>query len=202
MNSKTLVLLLFFGCACKHSPRTTENPNENNNITKKVDSKSELPEQYSNLSPEDRLKLANASGPKAKLITLKQLKSNIKNTKGLLHAYAFWLLDQPESIEFIFNLRKLQAEIGEQHLKLILVNLDSVEKSTYVNTFIREKGISEDIYMLEADVSPNWQNEIHRSWDGTIPAVLFENQSNGTHILYQQILNFEELLVIAQPLSL
>lgn len=192
------ISLLFVTCK---NGTNKQNSTENESETSPTSHTQNQPEEYSKLSEDDRIKLANARGLTAQSLSFEALQTKIAQSDHILHAYAFWQLGQPESMNLIKNLRKMKDEVGEQNLKLILINLDSKYKQVQLNTFIRENGVTSEVFMVEEDTNAQ-STKIHPDWDDSIPAVLFINKTNGTNLFYHQTLIFEELMAIVQPLLL
>lgn len=159
--------------------------------------------QAAALSEEDRQKLAEASGRTAVKVSLSSLLKEIKKNQEIIHIYNFWKLDCEQCLTLNEQLIAAQKEIGKDKLSLSLVNLDDLRTSAEVNTYIRENGfISRILQLQDLKAHENWPVQLVRSWDGTLPATLLVNNSDGTNLFYQYSFKYDELLALLQPLTL
>jgi len=195
-----LVLLALNCLACKNKKTTDQT------TTKTIDPlEAALPHGASlpitELSELDKQKLANAKGRTAKEIGVASLQEIIQQSEGMLYIYQFWSADCKACIETNDHLFKIQQNLPKKEFKLVLINLDPMDKKEAVDLYIREKGISSEVYLLPnnadfATLLSNYPN------NGKIPALLLKNKNDGTNLLYQRNFSYEELFTIIQTVTL
>ena len=154
----------------------------------------------SEMSEDDRLKLEKAIGRTADTIQINKLIQQIDSSSNLLHAYVFWKLECQTCISQYKMVHKLQQEVGETNLKVILVNLDHATELPKVNTQIRLQGVSSEVFAVtDFEISalpPKYRN----LFSSKLPTILFANKSHGTFIFYDRIFEYPELFATTQPL--
>lgn len=166
----------------------------------KVDQNQNAP--LSQLSKADQLILATAKGKTTENITFSDLQQKINQSKDKLHAFSFWKLANADARQMNRHLMKVQRELGEEKLKINYIGLDQLDQQMAINTYLREYGFTDDAYLLVDSLPKNWNSQIDHNWSGDLPAVLLVNQADGTFLFYQQMMTFEELLTLCQPLTI
>lgn len=183
-----LLIVLLFSC---------------NDTKDKTPNASSIPTPYeSTLSEADKKALANAKGRTAKIINIADLHSKIDNASGELHIFCFWKYYVEGSKTQMKNLRDAHRELGQENLKIIYVNLDAESTRKEVNAFIRELGIVEDIYTLSSAYEGQLLKNKAYGWNEKLPAIIIKNNTDGTNLLYQQVLSLDEMVAILTPLLL
>ncbi len=154
----------------------------------------------SEMSEADRLKLENALGRTADTIQINELIQKIDSSSNLLHAYVFWKLECQACLTQYKMVQKLQQEVGESALKVVLVNLDHITELSKVNTQIRLQGVSSEIFAVaDFEISP-LPPKYRDLFSSKLPTILFVNRSHGTFIFYDRAFEYPELFATTQPL--
>lgn len=207
MKYKLFYLLVCCSFLLTMSCESSGNSSKIDQQTERIDSfDSALPHGASlterELSDADKLKLGNALGKKAILVSLDSLQTIIQNDSSDWCLYHFWNLDCAKCLEINAYLQELKAlpEIGSQ-LKTKYVNTVSLFPDQ-VNSYIRENGIVDEVYTIPADTLDNWTHRIDPGWNGEYPAILLINNSDGTRLFYQREFSKEELEAILETLTL
>lgn len=194
-----LVLLSICFSFCK-------NNNQKEKATKVDPFESAMPhtetDLNSELSQEDRKKLANAKGKSAIPISESEMDSIIQYSDQILHVYSFFHSDSIESIKANEVILSTQKEMGDSLFKVILFSLDQADHLPNINSFIRENDVTSDIFYSSDTLNSSWFRKMHPNWSGEVPALFMVNQSDGTHLFYQKKFSKEELSTLIQPFTL
>jgi len=189
--------LIFLGC---------KNNNPNDNSEQKIDHSTAIPDGISpdegELSDADKKALANVPGKKAEVISMKDLSAMFDHSEEQLHIYSFWKNQNSNCAEVNKTLLEIQKEVGDSTLRLIFVNLDDSTQKSKVNSFIRENGVTSNVFVTSDSLNVDWFNQVHMSWAGEVPAIYLKNQTDGVDLFYQKNFTAEELTVLVQPFTL
>jgi len=194
---KYFILLLFFSIlSCGDSlesehasalPHTTDN-RENQRPTQ--------------LSKEDRDLIASAKGRSVSALTYSDLSNRLEFAGGKLHIFNFWRVDCISCRENNAHLEKIQAELGEDKIRLIHINMDESSRRKDVNIFIRQEGLIGDIYQLEKAEEANQIGGTGLDWNTELPALYLVDNTKEIKFYYQQVFEYEELKAIVGALLL
>lgn len=157
---------------------------------------------HSELSQEDKKRLANAKGKSAIPIAKNEMDSLIQYSDQILHIYSFFNTDSIESLEANQVILDTQKEMGDSLFKVILFSLDQPDHLNKINSFIRKNEVTSEVYYSSDMLNSEWFRKIHPNWSGEIPAIFMVNQSDGTHLFYQKKFSKEELSTLIQPFTL
>ncbi len=194
--------IVFFGQSCDsriHSGSDAEHTEAIDSFESALPHGTALPS--TELSDEDRLKLAKAIGKSAKLISLDSLQNIIKNDSSGWCLYQFWNLDCLDCLKINESLKTLTSPPEQLNIKVKYINTRGLYPEQ-VNEYIREKGIAEEVFTVSTDTLDNWTYKIDSSWDGNLPAFLLVNHLDGTKLFYQQEFSKDELQAILETLTL
>ncbi|MFK8006884.1 MAG: hypothetical protein AB8H03_10955 [Saprospiraceae bacterium] len=156
----------------------------------------------SELSHEDKKKLANAIGKSAIPISKNEMDSMIQYSNQILHVYSFFNTDSFESIKANQIVLSTQKEMGDSLFQVILFSLGQPNNVNKINSFIRENDVTSDVFYSSDTLNSAWFRKIHPNWSGEVPAIFMVNQSDGTHLFYQKKFSKEELSTLIQPFTL
>ncbi len=156
----------------------------------------------SELSLEDKKKLANAKGKTAIPLSKIEMDSMVGLSDEMLHIYSFFKMDSIESVTAYQTILATQKEMGDSMFNVILFSLDPVENSNQLNTFIRENDVTSDVFYSSDTLNSEWFRKIHPNWSGEVPSIFMVNQTDGTHLFYQKSFSKEELSTLIQPFIL
>lgn len=193
--------LLLQGCASDKQDTTTSSK------MAKIDSfESAMPHGQSlantELSDEDKVKLARAKGRKAEIISFDTLQQIVEQDTSGLVIYKFWNNDCQSCKRTIEALQKLQPNYFEKDaFKVIYINIDGLYPEM-VNSFIREQQIVDQVYTISMDTVTNWASYFQPNWDGELPALMISNKDDGIQLFYQKEFSLEELQALLLPLSM
>ena len=101
---------------------------------------------------------------------LKPLLEIDNDTTYLVNFWATWCLPCVNELPYFIQLDSMYQSAP---FKMVLVSLDF--KKDYLRKlqpFVREKGIADQVLILEDNRSNYWIEDIHKSWGGSIPATL------------------------------
>ncbi len=192
--------ILFYSC----SSEKQHNPSLSNTLVDSFESAMPhgKPLQESELSDNDKMKLARANGITALNLPFDTLLHKIqKDTSGLV-IYNFWNLDCSSCKVTIDILKKLQYQnFNEGDFDVRHINTKSIYPEM-INSFIREHDIVNQVYTISTDSIPHWPSHFQNNWDGQLPAILLVNNEDGTRLFYQKEFSLEELQTVLLPLTL
>jgi len=194
-----IILSILINLGCK-------NNNQSDNSEQKVDHSTAIPDGSSSnqaqLSEADKKTLANAHGKNADVISMNDLNAMFEHSDEQLHIYSFWKNHNINCSEVNQTLLEIQKEVGDSTLRLIFINLDDSSKKPLVNAFIREYGVTSNVFVTSDSLNMDWYNQIHMSWTGEVPAIYLKNKTDGIDLFYQKNFTAEELSVLVQPFTL
>jgi hypothetical protein len=154
------------------------------------------------LTPEDRVKLANATGKTVHPIEIDVLATQINNATGKLHLYCFWNLESTNSVSTLKAVHSLSTKFDSTKLAITFVNMPGRQTMEAINLFIRENQLTEETLILEkADVS-FFSKRINKEFTGVtgLPVVILANKAHKTMQFYNRLMDEKELSAIVQPL--
>ena len=192
-----LFSLIILGC---------KNNNQSENSEQKPDHSAAIPDGTSTkdnqLSDADKVALGNANGRDADVISLNYLQEMFDHSDEQLHIYSFWKSNNANCTEVNRTLLEIQKEVGDSTLRIIFINLDDKSKIPLVNAFIREYGVTSNVFVTSDSLNMDWYNQVHMSWSGEVPAIYLKNKSDGIDLFYEKKFTAEELSVLIQPFTL
>jgi hypothetical protein len=197
------ILVIFFIIIYSCSSENKRNPS----ISKgSIDSfESAMPHgkslDISELSGQDKQKLAHASGIIAEVIPCDSLKKLISNDSPGLTIYNFWDLSCKSCLTNNLILKRIQSEnIDSLAFKVVYVNING-NSPDMVNSYIRENEIIDKTYIVKLDTIVNWPSYFQNGWEGQLPAMMIVNNDDGTRLFYQKEFTFEEFGALLFPLT-
>ena len=183
-----------------------KNNNQNEKATKVDPFESAMPHTITDLNSElsqaDKKKLANAKGKSAIPISKNEMDSMIQYSDQILHIYSFFSVDSLESLEANQVILATQEEMGDSLFNVIFFSLDHPNNLNKINSFIRENDVTSEVFYSSDILNSNWFRKIHPNWSGEVPAILMVNQSDRTHLFYQNTFSKEELSTLIEPFTL
>lgn len=192
MTKKILLFFILISClACGKSNQTEANQTASlTPFEMTIDSNTSI-------TTEDHQKLANAKGRSVQTLSVSALQGQIQAAKDNIHIFHFWKLSDMNSLNTNEALEKISLQLPEE-IQVVLINLDNTEVQKSVNTYLRAKGITAQVFQLHQE--ENWTRIIDKNWTGELPYLLMVRQDNQTFLPYQQVLSYEALYAILQPL--
>ena len=140
-----------------------------------------------------------------KSLEFKELQKESLNSGDSLMVYNFWATWCKPCIEELPYFEKANTKFSDQHVKVILVNLDFNSKVNDVTIpFIKQKNIMSKGYHL-TDSDPNeWINKIDPSWSGAIPATVMYQNGEKVYFKEGQVTEqelFQEIEIILEQFA-
>ena len=154
------------------------------------------------LSKEDRDLIASAKGRTVKSLTYSDLANRLEFAGGKLHIFNFWRVDCIPCRENNVHLEKIQAELGDDKIRLIHINMDESSRRKDVNVFIRQEGLIGDIYQLEKSNEMGQIGASGLDWNTELPALYLVDNAKEIKFYYQQKFEYEELEAVVGSLIL
>ena len=154
------------------------------------------------MSKEDRDLIASAKGRSVSSLTYSDLSNRLEFAGGKLHIFNFWRVDCIPCRENNMHLEKIQAELGEDKVRLIHINMDESQRRQDVNIFIRQEGLIGDIYQLEKAEQAGQIGATGLDWNTELPALYLVDNAKEIKFYYQQEFEYEELKAVVGSLIL
>lgn len=146
------------------------------------------------LSEADRDLIANAKGRSVQPFTYEQLSNRLEFAGGKLHLFNFWRIDCIPCRKNIDALEKIAAELGEDRVKLLHINMDEADRTDDVNVYIRRAGMTGEIFQLQKNAAGKNVGAV--TWDTELPALYLIDNEDDTKLYYRQEFEYEELKAI------
>jgi len=153
----------------------------------------------SELSPEDREKLARAKGKQASSVDIKSLSQILKDSKSSAVLCYFWSIDAGVDRSALNQIAELSRNADERQLQVALVHLGPENHSEEVNAIIRESGVYADAYMIENALGLNKIQGNDANIKEELPYYYIYNAEEGTGMWQDGKVGIEELRAILQP---
>jgi thiol-disulfide isomerase/thioredoxin len=93
----------------------------------------------------------------------------------VINFWATWCAPCVKELPYFEALQKGQLE----KISITLISLDFADKVDKVNAFIKRKGITSPVLLLDEVDYNSWIDNVDKNWSGAIPATLFINPLNG-----------------------
>lgn len=154
------------------------------------------------LSDIDRELIASAKGRSVEPLSYNDLTNRLELSGGKLHIFNFWRIDCIPCRQNNGHLEKIQAELGEDKIKIIHINMDENARRKDVNIFVRQEGFIGEIYQLEKAESGAEKNTESIDWNTELPALYMVDNAQGIKFYYQQSFDFEELKAVISAIAM
>ncbi len=136
---------------------------------------------------------AQVQGQEVGLIKLDQLFQRLQSGKDTAYIVNFWATWCLPCIEELPHFEKLTQQVGAEKLKVLLVSVDyRSQYETTVKSFVRNKGLKNEVFLLNETDPQEFINRIDPSWSGAIPATIFFYQ--GRRKFFEGEFTYDELL--------
>lgn len=114
----------------------------------------------------------------ATVVKLDRLEALIETKSDQIQVINFWATWCAPCVKELPLFETLHAK-NDPTVKVILINLDFVDKLDKVNAFIHRKNIKSEVLLLDEIDYNSWIDRVDKGWGGAIPATLFINQKTG-----------------------
>jgi thiol-disulfide isomerase/thioredoxin len=114
----------------------------------------------------------------ASVVKIDRLEAIIEAESDQIQIINFWATWCAPCVKELPLFEALNAK-NDPLVKVVLINLDFVDKLDQVNAFINRKNIKSEVLLLDEIDYNSWIDRVDKSWGGAIPATLFINQKTG-----------------------
>jgi thiol-disulfide isomerase/thioredoxin len=130
------------------------------------------------------------------VINFSQLEKKINaasDTCILINFMASWCLPCVAELDAFV---KLEQQLKNEKFKIFFISLDIKSSTAQLLKVKKEKGIQNNLLILEEPDANKWINKVDSNWSGAIPATWFiERQNHRAHLL-EQTFTFDSLLAL------
>ncbi len=135
-----------------------------------------------------------AEAQQAKVMKLKQLEEVLDYKNDTTYVINFWATWCKPCVNELPNFLAVESENKNEKIRFLFISLDFMrELDSRLNTFLKNKNISSDVYLLDEPDYNKWINIVDTSWEGNIPATLIYNKTKNIRNFYPKELGREEL---------
>lgn len=127
------------------------------------------------------------------LITLANLEKRLENggdTTFVVNLWATWCAPCVAEMPYF---EQLQKNYQSTPLKVLFISLDAQKNHDNVVNFVRDKGLKNEVLLLDEKNEQYFIDKISPEWSGAIPATLFVNSNKGVRIFKGQEFNYQQL---------
>lgn len=143
---------------------------------------------------------SGATDQRLEVVEFDALEALIEQDSEQIEVINFWATWCKPCIKEIPYFQELQ-ETNEE-VSVTLVSLDFADEfQDKVIPFVREKGLTADIILLDDLDYNSWINKIDPSWSGAIPATLIVNHKNGKRKFVEKELEEGEIESMIKEIS-
>lgn len=136
----------------------------------------------------------------AKVVRFDEVASIIATETDRIQVINFWATWCAPCVKELPYFQALENR-NDPSVKITLVSMDYADKLKNVNSFIRKKGITSDVLILDDLDYNSWIDRVDESWGGAIPATLFINPKTGDRKFVEKELKDGELEAIIDSLK-
>jgi thiol-disulfide isomerase/thioredoxin len=130
---------------------------------------------------------------RVELITLDHLYQRVEMGKDTTYIINFWATWCAPCVKELPHFEKLSVYYKDSPLKVLLISLDTRSKMNQtVLPFVKKKGLSNEVFLLDEKDQQVYINRIDSSWSGALPATLMIKQQHRK--FFELELSYEELL--------
>jgi thiol-disulfide isomerase/thioredoxin len=117
-------------------------------------------------------------GQSTQIIKFDSLDKIIKERSAKIQVINFWATWCAPCVKELPYFESLNTAKSSQ-VSVTLINLDFANKVDKVNSFIKRKGITTKVLLLDEIDYNTWIDKVDKNWSGAIPATLIINPSTG-----------------------
>ncbi|WP_420388608.1 TlpA disulfide reductase family protein [Roseivirga sp.] len=143
---------------------------------------------------------SGSTGQRLEVVEFDALETLIEQDSEQIEVINFWATWCKPCIKEIPYFQELQ-ETNEE-VSVTLVSLDFADEfQNKVVPFVKEKGLTTDIILLDDLDYNSWIDKIDPSWSGAIPATLIINHKNGKRKFVEKELEEGEIESMIKEIS-
>ena len=127
------------------------------------------------------------------LVTLDNLEKRLENggdTTFVVNLWATWCAPCVAEMPYF---EQLQENYQSTPLKVLFVSLDAQKNHGNVVKFVQDKGLKNEVLLLDEKNEQYFIDKISPEWSGAIPATLFVNASKGVRVFKGQEFDYQQL---------
>ena len=114
-----------------------------------------------------------------------------RDTTYVINFWATWCIPCRKELPYF---ERLQAELSEQKVKVLLVSMDFRTKAnTQVANFVKKYKVKSEVLLINENPQL-FVGKINKNWEGSIPATLIVNTSKAFRRFYEKEFTYDELL--------
>jgi thiol-disulfide isomerase/thioredoxin len=91
---------------------------------------------------------------------------------------------------------KLEQHLKNEKVKIFFISLDIKSSTSNLLKVKKEKGIQNNLLILEEPDANKWINKVDSNWSGALPATWFIPRQKQRARLFEQIVTFDSLLAL------
>jgi thiol-disulfide isomerase/thioredoxin len=142
------------------------------------------------------------SDPQIEAVSLDALEERLENGGDTTYVVNFWATWCKPCIQEMPAFEKLHRSSAGSTIKVIMVSLDDPEELTSkVIPFVKKKGHTMEVVLLNEDHPNEWIDRIDESWSGAIPATMLVDGRSGRRQFHEREFTFEELQKAVQSFT-
>lgn len=137
---------------------------------------------------------SRANAQNIPVIKFTELERMMKSKTDTTYVFNFWATWCKPCIKELPYFENITSTHSEKKVKVVLVSLDFKRQyETRLLPFVAERKISSTVVLLDDQDYNKWIDKVDPSWQGSIPATLFVNNSSGKRKFYEKEFEEEEL---------
>jgi thiol-disulfide isomerase/thioredoxin len=126
-------------------------------------------------------------------ISLNELLQRVNSGNDTTYIINFWATWCAPCLEELPSFEKLSDDYQNKTLKVLLVSVDFRSKlETTVVPFLRNRGLRNEVFLLDETDQQEYINRIDPNWSGAIPATLFIHRKKRS--FFEKEFTYDELL--------
>ncbi len=145
----------------------------------------------------------NALAQTVPVIGLDNLEKRLENGADTTYVVNFWATWCGPCVKELPYFETLGGNNSDKKFKVLLVTLDFVENlQSKVIPFIEQKGIQNEVLLLDESNPNEWIPRVSEKWSGAIPATIFVNTHKKTRHFHEGSFKEGELEIKLNELDL
>lgn len=131
------------------------------------------------------------------VVRLADLEQRFAAGSDTVYVVNFWATWCKPCVAELPHFDKLSRSVKGQAVRVLLVSLDDPDELTSkVEPFIRRKGYSADVVLLDEAKPHEWIDKVDATWSGAIPATWLVHQKSGRRQFHEREFDYNTLEAI------